>query len=27
VEADRTSTIFENPTKELTAEYLTGRFG
>ena len=27
VEADRTSTIFENPSKELTAEYLTGRFG
>jgi phosphate transport system ATP-binding protein len=27
IEADKTSTIFENPSKELTAEYLTGRFG
>jgi phosphate transport system ATP-binding protein len=27
VEADRTSTIFENPSKVLTSEYLTGRFG
>src|SRR5262245_59012969 len=27
VEADKTSTIFENPSKTLTSEYLTGRFG
>jgi phosphate transport system ATP-binding protein len=27
IEADRTLTIFENPSKELTAAYLTGRFG
>ncbi|HLJ12508.1 MAG TPA: phosphate ABC transporter ATP-binding protein PstB [Planctomycetaceae bacterium] len=27
IEADKTSTIFENPSKELTSEYLTGRFG
>jgi len=27
VEADRTSTIFENPSRELTKAYLTGRFG
>ena len=27
IEADTTSTIFENPSKELTAEYLTGQFG
>jgi phosphate transport system ATP-binding protein len=27
IEADKTSTIFENPSEELTAEYLTGRFG
>jgi phosphate transport system ATP-binding protein len=27
IEADRTSTIFENPARQLTAEYLTGRFG
>lgn len=27
IEADSTSTIFENPSKELTSEYLTGRFG
>jgi phosphate transport system ATP-binding protein len=27
IEADKTSTIFENPSKELTAEYLTGQFG
>jgi phosphate transport system ATP-binding protein len=27
IEADKTSTIFENPSKPLTSEYLTGRFG
>ena len=27
IEADKTPTIFENPSKELTSEYLTGRFG
>ncbi|HEY3967671.1 MAG TPA: phosphate ABC transporter ATP-binding protein PstB [Planctomycetaceae bacterium] len=27
IEADKTSTIFENPSKELTSEYLTGQFG
>ena len=27
IEANKTSTIFENPSKELTSEYLTGRFG
>lgn len=27
IEADKTSTIFENPSKDLTSEYLTGRFG
>jgi len=27
IEADKTSTMFENPSKELTSEYLTGRFG
>ena len=27
IEANKTSTIFENPAKELTSEYLTGRFG
>jgi phosphate transport system ATP-binding protein len=27
IEADKTSTIFENPSKQLTSEYLTGRFG
>src|SRR5258708_5033709 len=27
IEANKTSTIFENPARELTAEYLTGRFG
>jgi phosphate transport system ATP-binding protein len=27
IEADKTSTIFENPSKALTSEYLTGRFG
>jgi phosphate transport system ATP-binding protein len=27
IEANKTSTIFENPSKPLTSEYLTGRFG
>ncbi len=27
IEADKTPTIFENPSKELTAKYLTGQFG
>jgi phosphate transport system ATP-binding protein len=27
IETNKTSTIFENPSKELTSEYLTGRFG
>jgi phosphate transport system ATP-binding protein len=27
IEADKTSTIFENPSEKLTSEYLTGRFG
>ncbi|MGQ0637262.1 MAG: phosphate ABC transporter ATP-binding protein PstB [Planctomycetaceae bacterium] len=27
IEADQTSTMFENPSQQLTAEYLTGRFG
>jgi phosphate transport system ATP-binding protein len=27
IEANTTSTIFENPSKELTAKYLTGQFG
>ncbi len=27
IEADKTSTIFENPSRQLTSEYLTGRFG
>jgi phosphate transport system ATP-binding protein len=27
VEAAKTSTLFENPSKELTSRYLTGRFG
>ncbi len=27
IEADKTSTIFENPSKPLTSQYLTGQFG
>src|SRR4029077_3742887 len=27
IEADKTSTIFENPSKDLTRKYLTGQFG
>jgi phosphate transport system ATP-binding protein len=27
IEANKTSTIFENPSKPLTAQYLTGKFG
>jgi phosphate transport system ATP-binding protein len=27
IEADKTSTIFENPSKPLTSQYLTGEFG
>ena len=27
IEADKTSTIFENPSQELTKKYLTGQFG
>lgn len=27
IEADKTSTIFGNPSKELTSQYLTGQFG
>lgn len=27
VEMDRTTKIFENPSKKLTEDYITGRFG